>query len=168
MLEVNSWVLVQVVKTITKQIYMQTILHNHITAKLTKLAFSFLKKSAIRFYSCMKKPLTDTSHPSVMSWLSCCSCNPHTTCREPKKLWKPYETTCKCGSLPQTIGLPSYVWPMSPRETKRAHGENRRLDNRISNVITPGENFHLLGAKLQVIIVFQSHLGRLLVLNWQH
>lgn len=44
MLEVNSWVLVQVVKTITKQIYTQTILYNYITANLTKLAFSFLNK----------------------------------------------------------------------------------------------------------------------------
>lgn len=44
MLEVNSWVLVQVIKIMVEQVYMQTILHNYITANLTKFGCSFLNK----------------------------------------------------------------------------------------------------------------------------
>jgi len=88
MLEVNSWVLVQVVNIIINQIYMQTILDNYITANLTKLAFSYLNKevSHLPLYmheETLSRPLTC---PSVMGWLACCFCNPPTTRKEPEKL----------------------------------------------------------------------------------
>lgn len=134
MLEVNSWVLVKVIKTMipwSKEFHMQTICDNYTSANLTKLAFSLLNTELCH--------LTLLMHEENL--LQNCAL---------RKAFAP------------NSGLPSYIWAMFSTETKRAHGENRRLDNHISNMISPGgKNFYLLGIKLHATRDYQTNLGRL-------